>query len=390
MTQRKTPASLRRQAEGITGADDSERSLAPTWARKRQPATLVRFQGEYLTPEALHREIAAQVRTGRTGRAVAEGHGDALQSHSEAPARTGAGGSPISENPATSADQLFREEFERRVKADNLAKEGREALPCRSLETTQSSNPEKAIPAALVGPKKKVALALSWNVANLCKTYGTQHIGFLTLTFADHVTDPKEAQRRLNSLLTNVIRKRYPASICVFERQKMGRIHYHLLIVLDTDIRTGVDFEQIAAGNYTSASKALALEWAFWRKTAPIYGFGRTELLPIKSDGDALGLYVGKYIGKGQMFRTEEDKGVRLVRYSGAARTATCKFAQVEKYPNEWRAKVCTFVRNLAASKPHARITSIEDLPVLLGKRWAYHWRDQILALPPADLTVPF
>jgi hypothetical protein len=113
--------------------------------------------------------------------------------------------------------------------------------------------------------------------------------------------------------------------------------------------------------------------------------------LPIKSSSDALGQYVGKYIAKGQAFRTEADKGVRLVRYSGGARMATCKFAQLSKYPNEWRAKVLTFSRQVKAWKPHCRIDCMDDLARALDdKRWAYNWRDYILSLPPSDLSVPF
>jgi hypothetical protein len=235
-----------------------------------------------------------------------------------------------------------------------------------------------------------VALALSWNVANLCKSHGIEKVGFLTLTFAEHITDPREAQRRFNSLATHVLRKRYPAFVAVLERQKTGRIHYHLLVVLPDDIRTGVDFDAIAQGDYRTANKSLRLEWAYWRKTAPCYRFGRTELLPIKSDADALGQYVGKYIAKGQALRTASDKGVRLVRYSGGARMATCKFAELSKYPSEWRAKVFTFVQQMAAAYPHRRIRDMDDIAFHFGKRWAYQYRDYILQLPPSDLRVPF
>src|SRR5690606_33058961 len=148
-----------------------------------------------------------------------------------------------------------------------------------------------------------------------------------------------------NSLATNVLKKRYAAYVRVLERQKSGRIHYHLLVVLPDDIRTGADFAAFAQGDYRTANKHLRREWAFWRKTAPLYRFGRTELLPVRSDGDTLGQYVGKYIGKHIGQREERDKGARLVSYSGDARMATSKFARVGKYPNEWRAKVLTFSR---------------------------------------------
>ena len=42
---------------------------------------------------------------------------------------------------------------------------------------------------------KKSASALAWNVQHFVDTYGLSNVGFLTLTFRDHVTDPKEAQK---------------------------------------------------------------------------------------------------------------------------------------------------------------------------------------------------
>src|ERR1700730_11420120 len=51
----------------------------------------------------------------------------------------------------------------------------------------------------------RTAYALAVNVADAVERWGIENSGFLTLTFADHVLDPKEAQRRLNSLATHVL-----------------------------------------------------------------------------------------------------------------------------------------------------------------------------------------
>lgn len=383
--EKETPASLRRQAEGTTGAMCDADSV-PGWARKRRGASLLRFRGEYVTPEAVHAQAAFEAQQERDRRGGPQAADGSLRGTltGEVGGFLQGSGCPA-DPPASRFSGLPPGQYSIDTETGEMA-----ALPCRSLETTQSNAAGKGTPAALVGSRKKVALALSWNVANLCKTWGIERVGFLTLTFADHVTDPREAQRRFNSLATNVLRKRYPAFVAVLERQKSGRIHYHLLVVLPYDIRTGIDFDAIASGDYKTANKSLRLEWAYWRKTAPVFRFGRTELLPIKSDADALGQYVGKYIAKGQAFRTEADKGVRLVRYSGGARMATCKFAELNKYPNEWRAKVCTFVRQMAHANPHRRIRCMDDIAFHYGKRWAYQYRDYILGLPPSDLSVPF
>jgi hypothetical protein len=262
------------------------------------------------------------------------------------------------------------------------------SLPCRSLETTQ--------PNGLKGPHRKTAAALSWNVAHLCQKYGIERVAFLTLTFADHVRCPKEAQRRFNSLATHVLKIRYGDYIRVIERQKSGRLHYHLLVVLPDDIRTGFDFGAVSRQDYSSANNHLRREWAFWRKTAKLYRFGRTELMPIKSTADALGQYIGKYIGKHLDSRIEEDKGVRLVAYTRGARMATSRHTAIGSHADAlWRGKVETFARQMTTALQlknphHPGITTMGDLSFNFGKRWSYHWRDYIFSLPPSDLAVPF
>ena len=375
---KETPATQRRQAEGSTGARCDTESLSG-WRTRRTKAALVRFQGEYVTPAELHARFAAEAESERQRRwpQAADPSGNVSE-----PGRgsLAAGSGNLSPHPA---DPLFRS-----PKFATLDPETGELLPCRSLETTQP----RVEPRGLSGPHKKVAAALSWNVAHLCQKWGIERVGFLTLTFADHVTDVREASRRFNSLASHVLRERYGHYIRVLERQKSGRIHYHLLVVLADDIRTGADFDEFAKGkgHYQTANNHLRREWAFWRKTSGFYGFGRTELMPIRSDAAAMGQYVGKYIGKHIGQREERDKGARLVSYSGDARMATSKHSVHTNRPDQWRAKVLTFSRVVGAWKPHARIKDMDDLAFHLGPRWAYHWRDFILDLPPADLSVPF
>lgn len=230
--------------------------------------------------------------------------------------------------------------------------------------------------------QRKTAFILRESVSALADRYGVNHLGFLTLTFRDHVLDHKEASRRLNSLLSNVIKKRYREYVGVMERQRSGRIHYHLLIVLNQDIRSGVDLKSLARGNYSSASPGLRIEWRFWRDTAPKYGFGRTELLPVKSNIEAMAKYVGKYIAKHVTERLPEDKGARLVRYSRGARVGTTRFQFNSPGASEWRRKVATFAEIVQTNNPHEVIADISDLSRFIGPRWAYHYGDFIRSLP--------
>lgn len=45
---------------------------------------------------------------------------------------------------------------------------------------------------------KKTAALLAWTIFALAETYGVERMGMLTLTFADHVTESKEAARYLH------------------------------------------------------------------------------------------------------------------------------------------------------------------------------------------------
>lgn len=249
-------------------------------------------------------------------------------------------------------------------------------LPClssnNSTETHQSSR--------LSTQHRKSAAALMWNVRALCERHGIERVGFLTLTFADHVTDVREASKRFNSLASHVLNGRYVEWVRVLERQKSRRIHYHLLVVLAEDIRTGVDFAGLANREYSTAGKALRGEWAFWRSTARKYRFGRTELLPIKSSEEAIGRYVGKYIAKHIEARKDEDKGARLVAYSQGARMAVTRFSWVSPGAATWRRKVRTFAWMMFQTQGIP--PTMHGLRIALGPRWAYKWREFILALP--------
>lgn len=263
------------------------------------------------------------------------------------------------------------------------------ALPCLSSNNSNETPPPKpGKPASDLSPQtKKSACALAWNVQAMATRWGLERLGFLTLTFAQHVTDPKEAQRRLNNLSTGVLRDRYPDGfIRVYERQKSGRIHYHLLVVLGQDVRTGVDFGAFAQGDYRTGSAYLRREWAFWRRTAKVYGFGRTELMPVRSTEEGIGRYVGKYIGKHHGTRKAEDRGVRLVEYSRGARMARTRFGWSSENAAHWRAKVRLFaqiMQSRASDGTYGRpIQTISDLAPVLGPRWAYYYRDFIYSLP--------
>lgn len=215
---------------------------------------------------------------------------------------------------------------------------------------------------------RRMAFVLGLEVLDLVERFGLEHVGFLTLTFADHVLRMKEAQRRFNSLNAGVLAERYERCVVTWERHKSARLHSHLLVVTDEDIRTGLDFAALEREDYRSANPALRAEWSFWRKTAPAYGFGRTELLPIKSNGDAIANYVGKYIGKQLINRKKHDKGSRLLRFLGygpGQRRAKMRFGWNSPGAAEWRRKLKAF------AELHG-FRSMEDIRNKFGPRWPF------------------
>lgn len=261
------------------------------------------------------------------------------------------------------------------------------ALPCLFISNSIEHRPKTPLQPIFQAKRplsphyRKAAVSLAWNVQNLADKYGIEHLGFLTLTFSDHVLNVKEASKRLNSLASNVLNVRYVAWIRVLERQKSGRIHYHLVVVLPSDIRTGVCFPELAAGQYRSAPKTLRDEWSFWRNTAKLYKFGRTELLPVVSNAEAISRYVGKYLGKHLDAREEQDKSARLVSCSKSARFSNTRFAWATPESAEYRAKTRSFAQAMFRA---GRIPSptMEGLKLGLGPRWGFDWSDIIARWP--------
>jgi hypothetical protein len=262
----------------------------------------------------------------------------------------------------------------------------REARPAGGLPCLLSNNCTKEDKTnVLTGAHKRTAFMVAYEIEWLVREFGLERIGFFTLTFKDHVTDLREAQRRFRSLRAHVIVKRYQRAIGVWERHKSGRIHFHLVVVLDNDIRSDADFAAFKRGNYRSANSALRAEWAFWRQTCPKYGFGRHELMPVKSNAEGISRYVGKYISKHITQRLPEDKGARVVRFIGfkpGTRRTCGRFSWNNTNGWLWRQKVKTFAGRFG-------LTDLDQMKRHFGARWAYHLQDQILGEQLEGMVFP-
>lgn len=268
-----------------------------------------------------------------------------------------------------------------RAAADARAARAAAALPCLNTINCNGGG-KKGDLSGLSAGHRKTAFALEQNVFLLVLRHGLERIGFLTLTFARQVVAFKVAQKTLHSLVTGVIKPRYAEFITVMERQNSRRIHYHLLVPVAADIRTGFDFAAVERGDYRSAGDYLRREWRFWRVTAPKYGFGRTELMPIRKTAEGVAKYVGKYIGKHIGQRLPEDKGARLVRYAKGTNVFGTRFSWVSPGAAHWRAKLGALCLRLNYTPENYQARLCEDF----GTNWVYRLRPLIEAIKLPEL----
>lgn len=244
---------------------------------------------------------------------------------------------------------------------------------------------------------KKSASALEMNVHQFIEAFGIDYVGFLTLTFADDVQDVKEASRRFHSLRTNFLKRHFEHYICVYERMKSGRIHFHLIVNTRQNIRNGLNFRQIQAKNYSSANKALRQLWVLLRENMGKYGFGRSELLPVKTNSKGLARYVAKYIAKHIDSRLPEDKGYRLIRTTidkkHLWKMANSNFSFVSAGSRKWREQLRKWISRIDSylkSMPLYKLRPYESinqdnynhiLSSYLSPKWAFKNRETIVNL---------
>lgn len=255
-----------------------------------------------------------------------------------------------------------------------------EHLPC--LSSNNTDEPEITKENILTPYHRKQAFILNENCKKFIDQNGLENVGFLTLTFPDNVTDHHEAYRRFCNMRKCLLSKFFGEYILVKERQVRGAWHYHLLVNCRGDIRTGVDFNAISRGEYGSASERLRAFWKLLRNKLPLYGFGRSELLPIRSSSEAVSRYVGKYISKHIGSRKHQDKGVRLVSYSSKQVRSSVKLAWNTDGGKEWRRKVKKFAGL-------TKCYNLEALKKAFGRCWAYNlstYIEQVDQLTQAEI----
>jgi hypothetical protein len=122
------------------------------------------------------------------------------------------------------------------------------------------------------------------------------------------------------------------------------------------------------------------------KKRLPGLGFGRFDVAPILTNGEALARYFSKQLRNSVGARRLEDKGVRFVSYSRGSRFASSQFSWLES-GRPWRngvARLAEVLRHYGVP-----VERFEDFAVFLEPRWGYYLRDVIPRLLDYELCLP-
>ena len=230
-------------------------------------------------------------------------------------------------------------------------------------------------------------------------------MAFFTMTFKENITCRKKAAERYKRFRNHFedigIDK---VLVKVAEPQQRGSLHYHCMVYVGEDIRTGFDFEAYkhakemneriwrdhggfkscpgslrrihsnSTQQYArSASAKLRSMWFQLRKAAKKSGFGRCELVPIQH-GKAVSQYVGKYLAKGLGHTPAGMKGMRKINYCrGVYRKVSGTFAWAYGKTREWRGNLARW-----AKFRRVKVNDYEELQRRYGKGWAKKIFDEV------------
>jgi hypothetical protein len=257
------------------------------------------------------------------------------------------------------------------------------------------------------GSHRKTAFSLKENVGSLVRAGGVENQLFLTPTLANQngtPPDPDRAQacwRRFEKLIA----LQFPGGgVRILERGgKTLRLHYHVMLDVGCDVRSGYDFEAARAAQkasyrakwflHASANANLRKLSAQLHRMAKGAGFGEVwHCEPVRSEVEAIKCYLSKYISKHVGQRLLVDRGRRLVAYfgSGSQRRevpaanrfgfggALTEVRLGEKRPHYrnawawlWRAKCAKYFEKKG-------ISDMDTARERGGEKWCYQHRQEI------------
>jgi hypothetical protein len=246
----------------------------------------------------------------------------------------------------------------------------------------------------------KAAFQLRLNVASFIRHFGRDHCLFFTVTDEANL-HPREFARRWNHYLrrhgTWIV-----SFIRVLEPQKQGRPHYHILVAVSWNTRPDrfdweafdechrelkqngrtVRFRELRKRYRQSVAPELVALWAILRKVLPRYGLGRSELLPLRKEEEAVAEYIGKYLEGGLALKKHSWKGCRRIEADRRNKALWLACSRVFAWHSPgammWRKRV----GEVAAVIGAADLAQMRDI---LGPRWAHRLREAITLSTPED-----
>lgn len=260
-------------------------------------------------------------------------------------------------------------------------------------DTNAISSPQPGFSALQARRKCRLESAVAWIV----QKYGYERTGFLTITFPDNLVDWEQAQRRFASFEINVLSKYAKDWVLVVQCQQRGALHYHLVVGLERDIRTGTNLAAIKdrklprwlrygkqnvsenlRGYWESICQAAAGRVRVngqFKQVRKGYQLGRVELLPLIKEPLAVARYIAAYLKPGSDM-PKEYKGKRKLRFSrGISRWLSPNF-QINTFGSWlWRHKLETVARDFG-------LENYEDLGTCFGPRWFDLLRDTVRLCP--------
>ncbi|HMJ90399.1 MAG TPA: hypothetical protein VK530_11310 [Candidatus Acidoferrum sp.] len=188
------------------------------------------------------------------------------------------------------------------------------------------------------------------NMRLYIEKFGVDRVGLLTITVPGECLSARDFQSRWHSFRTNVLVKLFKTGMWVRERQiRTGNLHAHAVVNLGRDVRTSFPFEEVQQGFYANVDAELRSIWKQLRERAKGYGFGRTELLPVKRTGAGCARYLTKYLGKA--FVSEKCVGeerCRLFGVWGGVRFVHARFdwasSRIMRRRKQWLAETAQLV----------------------------------------------
>ena len=220
------------------------------------------------------------------------------------------------------------------------------------------------------GNNRRTQFVAEMNISCYIRFAGESQImvGYLTCPGAQSLV---EFQRMWKSFLNGVLKKRFPSGMAVRERQsRTGDWHAHFVVHVGFDVRSGYPWNSVKMREYRGVDSRIRDLWRVLREKSEVYGFGRSNLEPLKASGQAAARYVSKYLSK----RTGSDKMVGEERCAlftvwGTRRYCSDRFSWNTIRGRENRRRLSVIARTVALIR-RVDLPDILALKRQLGASW--------------------